>query len=216
MGSRHRFAGSVRAPMVDPMDQTVITGPARIGTVSCRPGGCAGLCTEEGLRAADAAYRKSLLARARSVVVDPALAEEAVQEALVRAWRSCSSFDPDSGPLLPWLLALTRNVAIDLARWRSRRPPVVATAEPAEHPTPSTGIDAEDLVLLRDELVEALAELGPTHRSVIIQTVLRDRSPAEVAAELGIPAGTVRSRVHYALRSLRERLDHGRVCVCCP
>ena len=93
---------------------------------------------------------------------------------------------------------------------------MVATAEPAEHPTQPKGIDAEDLVLLRDELVEALAELGPTHRSVIIETVLRDRSPAEVAAELGIPAGTVRSRVHYALRSLRERLDPGRVCVCCP
>ena len=85
MGSRHRFAGSVRAPMVDPMDQTVSTGPMSTGTTSCRPGGCAGLCTEEGLRAADAAYRTILLARARSVVVDPALAEEAVQEALVRA-----------------------------------------------------------------------------------------------------------------------------------
>ena len=197
------------------MDQTIIAGSARFRTTSCRPAGCAGLCTEEGLRAADAAYRANLLARARSVVVDPALAEEAVQEALVRAWRACSSFDPDSGPLLPWLLALTRNAAIDLARWRSRRPPVAATADTAEHPRQSTGIDAEDLVLLRDELVEALAELGPTHRSVIIETVLRDRSPAEVAAELGIPAGTVRSRVHYALRSLRERLDPGRARVCC-
>ncbi len=198
------------------MDQTITTGPARFRTTSCRPAGCAGLCTEEGLRAADAAYRSNLLARARSVVVDPALAEEAVQEALLRAWRSCSSFDPDSGPLLPWLLALTRNAAIDLARWRSRRPPVSATADAAEPPRQPTGIDAEDLVLLRDELVEALAVLGPRHRSVIIETVLRDRSPADVAAELGIPAGTVRSRVHYALRSLRERLDHGRVCVCCP
>jgi RNA polymerase sigma-70 factor, ECF subfamily len=214
MGSRHRFARRVRAPIVDPMDQTVTTGPAPVGTTSCRPGGCAGLCTEEGLRAADAAYRTNLLARARSVVVDPALAEEAVQEALVRAWRSCASFDPDAGPLLPWLLALTRNAAIDLARWRSRRPPVAATAEPAERPAQLMGIAAEDLVLLRDELVEALAELGPTHRSAIIETVLRDRSHAEVAAELGIPAGTVRSRAHYALRSLRERLHAGRVC--CP
>jgi RNA polymerase sigma-70 factor, ECF subfamily len=51
---------------------------------------------------------------------------------------------------------------------------------------------------------------------VIIETVLRDRSPAEVAAELGIPAGTVRSRVHYALRSLRERLEPGLGCACCP
>jgi RNA polymerase sigma-70 factor (ECF subfamily) len=216
MGSRHRFAGASARPIVDLMDQTVITRPVPIDTVGCRPGGCAGLCTEEGLRAADAAYRANLLARARGVVVDPALAEEAVQEALLRAWRSCSSFDPDTGPLLPWLLALTRNVAIDLARWRSRRPPVVAAADPAEPPTQPTGIAAEDLVLLRDELVEALAELRPTHRSAIIETVLRDRPHAEVAAELGIPAGTVRSRVHYALQCLRERLDAGSVCACCP
>src|SRR4051812_35383954 len=115
------------------MDQIVT--PIRLrGAAGCREGGCAGLCTEEGLRAADAAHRTKLLARARRIVGDPALAEEAVQEALVRAWCSCSSFDPASGPLAPWLLALTRNAAIDLARWRSRRPPVAATADPADGP----------------------------------------------------------------------------------
>jgi RNA polymerase sigma-70 factor (ECF subfamily) len=180
----------------------------------CRPGGCAGLCTEEGLRGADAAYRPRLLARARRVVGDPALAEEAVQEALVRAWRSCSTFDPDSGPLAPWLLALTRNAAIDLARWRSRRPPVAATGDPTDRPAQPEAMSAEELLLLRDELVDALADLRPTHRSVIVETVLRDRPHAEVAAELGIPSGTVRSRAHYALRSLRERLESGHVCAC--
>jgi RNA polymerase sigma-70 factor, ECF subfamily len=195
------------------MDQIVT--PIRLrGAAGCREGGCAGLCTEEGLRAADAAHRTKLLARARRIVGDPALAEEAVQEALVRAWRSCSSFDPASGPLAPWLLALTRNAAIDLARWRSRRPPVAATADPADGPGHLLTMGAEELLLLRDELVDALAYLGPVHRSVIVETVLRDRSHAEVAAELGIPSGTVRSRVHYALRSLRERLEPGYARAC--
>ena len=75
-------------------------------------------------------------------------------------------------------------------------------------------MSAEELLLLRDELVDALADLGPTHRSVIVETLLRDRPHAEVAAELGIPSGTVRSRVHYALRSLRKRLEPGHVCAC--
>jgi len=194
------------------MDQTTLTQTTGGTFVACRPGGCAGLCTEEGLRAADAAYRSTLLARARRIVVDPALAEEAVQEAMVRAWRSCSTFDPDGGPLLPWLLALTRNVAIDLARWRSRRPPVAASADPADGPLEETGIGTEDLLALREQLVDALEDLAPRHRSVIVETVLRDRSHAEVAEELGIPSGTVRSRVHYALRRLRELLEADYVC----
>src|SRR4051794_15498180 len=78
---------------------------------SCRPGGCAGLCGDAGLRVVDAAFRAKLLAVARRVVVDPQLAEEAVQEALLRAWVSCSAFDPAGGPVLPWLVVLTRHAA---------------------------------------------------------------------------------------------------------
>src|SRR3954462_9080414 len=96
----------------------------RLRHSSCRPDGCAGLCTEEGLRAADAANRRRLIARARRVLGDPALAEEAAQEALVRAWRSCASFDPSGGPVRAWLLTIVHHVAVDLARARARRPPV--------------------------------------------------------------------------------------------
>jgi DNA-directed RNA polymerase specialized sigma24 family protein len=64
---------------------------------------------------------------------DPDLAEEAVQEAFLRAWQSCATFDPAGGPLLNWLLTITRNVAIDLARARGRRP----TQTPPERVTSS-------------------------------------------------------------------------------
>jgi RNA polymerase sigma-70 factor (ECF subfamily) len=168
-------------------------------------GTCAGLCTEEGLAAIDRAYRVRLLARARLVVVDPDLAEEAVQEALLRAWRSCPAFDPATGPPLNWLLAITRNVAIDLARARGRRPPLVPP--PAEQDAPVGGISATDLVVLRTQLREALTGIGAEQRMAIVETILRDRPPADVAAELGIPAGTVRTRVHYGLRQLRGLLE---------
>jgi RNA polymerase sigma-70 factor (ECF subfamily) len=173
---------------------------------SCRPGGCAHLCTDEGLRAADSAYRRQLLTRARRVVVDPDLAEEAVQEALVRAWRSCASFDPHGGPLLAWLLAITRNVAIDMAKARSRRPPVGAGLSTDDNVAPA-GLGHEDLVALRSQLHHALESIGGAHRHAIVETVLRGRSHAEVAVDLGIPAGTIRSRVHYALRQLRILLE---------
>jgi RNA polymerase sigma-70 factor (ECF subfamily) len=166
---------------------------------------CAGLCTAEGLEEAHRAYRGRLLGRARVIVVDPDLAEEAVQEAFLRAWRSCATFDPAGGPLLPWLLAITRNVAIDLARARGRRAKVSAATAPADLPV--AGISHPDLVVLRTQLHDALTGIGADHRRAIVETILRDRPPAEVAAELGIPAGTVRTRVHYGLRQLRGLLE---------
>src|SRR3954463_13188579 len=128
---------TARRPDGRTMDQIThlrLAGNDGVDGGSCRPGGCAGLCTEAGLRAADTAHRSRMLARARRVLADPELAEEAVQEALLRAWRSCSTFDPAGGPLLPWLLALPRNPAIALAGWRGRRPPVSAQADPTDAP----------------------------------------------------------------------------------
>ena len=128
-----------------------------------------------------------------------------MQEAFLRAWRSCAAFDPAGGPLLNWLLAITRNVAIDLARARGRRPPLspaLATRDVA-----ADGISETDLVVLRTHLHDALSGLGAEHRRAILETIVRDRPSGEVAAELGIPAGTVRTRVHYGLRKLRGLLE---------
>jgi RNA polymerase sigma-70 factor, ECF subfamily len=172
---------------------------------SCRPCGCAGLCTEQGLAAADRAYRARLLGRARLIVGDPGLAEEAVQEAFLRAWRACSDFDPARGPLVHWLLAITRNAAIDLARARARRPSLLSLGESPDVAT--TGISDEDLVALRAQLRDALTGIGAERRRAIVETILMDRPPREVAAELGIPAVTVRTRVHYGLRQLRGLIE---------
>jgi RNA polymerase sigma-70 factor (ECF subfamily) len=62
-------------------------------------------------------------------------------------------------------------------------------------------------VVLRTQLHDALTGIGADQRRAIVETILRDRPPAEVAAELGIPAGTVRTRVHYGLRQLRGLLE---------
>jgi RNA polymerase sigma-70 factor, ECF subfamily len=170
----------------------------------CRPGGCAGLCTEDGLARAVAAHRGRMLARARLVVGDRDLAEDVVQEALLRAWRSCAAFDPEGGPLAHWLLVLTRNVAVDLVRARQRRPQAPLT--PA-HEAGSTDPGFAELVDLRAQLRQLLQAVGPEHRQVIVETLLRDRPPALVAADLGIPAGTLRSRLHYGLRQMRRQLE---------
>jgi RNA polymerase sigma factor, sigma-70 family len=175
-------------------------------TAPC-PGPCAGLCTEAGFAAAYREHRPRLLARARAVVGDPELAEDAVQDAFMRAWAACGSFDPASGPpLVSWLITITRNVVIDQARARAARPrpvrqPEEGVAEPVDRRAPMDG------VVLRTVLVDALATISDEHRSIVLKTIIRDRSYADVAAELGVPVGTVKSRVFYALRGMRGALD---------
>src|SRR6516164_3373541 len=175
------------------------------GTDTCDHDGCAGLCTERGMAAAHAAYHGRLLARARRVVVDPDLAEDVVQEAFLRAWRSCSSFDPAGGPLVNWLLVITGNTAIDMVKARVRRPPLASG--PASDNAPAAGIDDIELLALRSQLRQALRSIGAHHRDAVVETVLRGRPHADVAAELGISPGTLRTRVHYGLRRLRRVLE---------
>jgi len=216
--------GSAPASDGQPLPMPGVIGSDESGAMSlpstaseqrfCRPGGCARLCTEEGLAAAYAAHGARALARARRIVLDPHLAEEAVQEAFTRAWRSCSTFDPSGGPLANWLIAITANVSVDLVRARMRRPPVAAVEpheEAADH-SPAT-----DLVLMRAELRAALAQISEDHRRAVLETILLDRPYQEVAGELGINVGTLRTRVHYALRRLRDVLaDQAHVVEACP
>lgn len=167
---------------------------------------CAGLCTDAGFAAAYADHRGALVARARARLDDPQLAEDVVQEVFVRAWAACCTFDPASGPpLRAWLATILRNIVIDMARASAvrPRPPV---PDPDSVPDPVDPDDAIERVAQRMALLDGLAAVSPAHRVVVLDVVLRDRPHREVAAALGVPAGTVRSRVFNALRGLRREL----------
>jgi RNA polymerase sigma-70 factor, ECF subfamily len=153
------------------------------------------------MAAAHAAHHTRMLARARRIVVDPDLAEDVVQEAFLRAWRACPSFDPARGPLVNWLLVITAHAAVDIVKARVRRPPLASG--PAGEDPPAAGINDIDLLVLRSQLRQALSRIGAHHRDAVVETVLRGRPYADVAAELGIAPGTLRTRVHYGLRRLR-------------
>ena len=158
------------------------------------------LTDEREVREAYAAHASELYGFALRSLDDAGLAEEAVQETFLRAWRAGERFDPQIGSLRTWLFAILRNVVIDLSRARAARPMVLGSeAEPSVEPI--------DQALLAWQVEEAMRRIGTEHRRILIETHYRGRPYAEVAAEMGIPEGTVKSRVYYGLRALRVVLE---------
>jgi RNA polymerase sigma-70 factor (ECF subfamily) len=155
----------------------------------------------ESLGTAYADYGGELLRYARRSLRDPQLAEEAVQETFVRAWRSRATFDHQIAPLRAWLFAIERRVVIDLATRRAGRP-----TDPIDEDLASPG-DEIDVALVGFQVEEALRRLKSEHRDVLVRTYFGRCTGRELAQELGIPEGTVRSRLYYALRALRLTLD---------
>jgi RNA polymerase sigma-70 factor (ECF subfamily) len=130
-------------------------------------------------------------------------AEDLVQETLLRAWRHPEALDPDRGSVRAWLFTTARNLAIDSWRRRSVRVGEVVTDVLPEPPSD----DETDRTVEGWLIAEALARLSPVHREVLVECFYQGRSVAEAASRLGVPPGTVKSRTHYALRSLRLVLE---------
>lgn len=133
---------------------------------------------------------------------DTQAAEEVVQDTLLRAWRAADRYDADRGPVAAWLFTIARNLVIDHERRRESRPKLVEL--PTAVPEPAGEIER---MLETWQVAEALAGLSAAHREVILTCHYRGHTIAEAAAMLGVPDGTVKSRLYYALRALRLRLE---------
>jgi RNA polymerase sigma-70 factor (ECF subfamily) len=164
---------------------------------------------DDALRAAYEAHGPELYRFARRSLGDPALAEDAVQEAFVRAWRASASYDPARASQRTWLFAILRNVVIDMVRARRSRPPLASQRDdrPGLDEPGGTAEDGIDQMLTAWQVEEALAGLADDHRRALVEVHWRGRPYAEVARELGVPEGTVKSRVYYGLRAMREALE---------
>lgn len=154
-----------------------------------------------GLRAACLAHGGELYGYARRRLAEPGLAEEAVQETFLRAWRSRQRFDSSLGTMRGWLFAIERRVIIDLARDRTRR---------HTHPIPDDIAELDDhaeKVVAASMVRDAIAQLCPEQRHVLVEVYYRGRKCTDVARSLAIPEGTVRSRLFYALKALGTMID---------
>jgi RNA polymerase sigma-70 factor (ECF subfamily) len=163
---------------------------------------------DDGFRAAYAAHGDELYRVARRALRDGGLAEDAVQETFVRAWRAVDRYDPERASPRTWLFAILRNVVIDLHRARSVRPNVAAAPDAAgAREIDDAGADVYEQALVAWQVEAALEQLRPDHRRALYEVYYRGRPYAEAAEELGVAVGTVKSRVFYALRSLRDTLE---------
>lgn len=173
--------------------------------------GGAGLGDEAGIRAAYRLHGGEVYRFLLRGLGDPAAAEDVTQETFLKAWRNADRFDPDLGSLRVWLFGIARNAMIDHARARDVRPwqDRASLREPGLLPevVDVGDPDVADRVLDGWVVEEALRRLGDHHREALVQTHLRERPYDEVATELGIPVGTLRSRVFYGLKALRAAMD---------
>lgn len=155
-------------------------------------------------------YAGPLHAYALQRLRDPRAAEEVVQDTLVRAWRHADRYDPARGSEAAWLFAIAGNLVIDRLRRRQARPVVDGRVDPTTaEARMATALDEPevDRILEAWQLAEAMTALSEDHRTAIVLCHHRGHSVAEAAAILGIPPGTVKSRVFYGLRALRLRLE---------
>ncbi len=151
-------------------------------------------------------YGRLVFAVAYKVLGNRGLAEEATQQAFLQAWRGARSFDP-TRDLAPWLATIARRVAIDIHRREARRVHERLEdvgSDPAVVTLPESAEAAYDVWEVR----RAIDELPEDERAVVRLQHLEGLTHAEIAARLGVPAGTVKSRSFRAHRHLAARLGH--------
>ena len=133
----------------------------------------------------------------------PDLAEECAQEVMVTLWNKAHLFDPSKASVSTWIFTIARNRRIDLLRKQKRPEPEDLPWGPEAEPDQA---DAMGLQQETEQLGEALAALPDEQRKLIERAYFGELSHSEIAAETGLPLGTIKSRIRLALERLRHTM----------
>ena len=137
---------------------------------------------------------------------DEPTAEEVVQEAMVMVWRKAESFDRRQASASTWIFTIARNKRID--RLRRERRPELDPNDPALVPDPEISADRSlEASQARGRLQEAIEKLPKEQSELIRLAYFEDKTHGEIAADSGLPLGTVKSRIRLALGRLRREVD---------
>ncbi|GAA1050385.1 sigma-70 family RNA polymerase sigma factor [Arthrobacter russicus] len=154
------------------------------------------------LRALHDAHAAELGRFVNRLTGDHAYAEDVTQETLFRAWQRPGVLERPEAAVRAWLFTVARNLVVDDWRSARNRHEVGTDAPPEQHQA-----DATDRVLDSWLVSEALSGLSSEHRQVLVHGYYRSLSVREIAQALGVPEGTVKSRMHYALRAMKLALQ---------
>ena len=183
------------------MEHAIVEGVARVeaGRLSVVPDDTVAAFRSLTASSLDRAYRL-----AWAILGDDAEAQDATQDAFTAAWRQRGTLrEPER--IEAWFTRILVNTCRDRLRRRARN-----RIQPLElAPLPSIA-DASEPASNRDELGRALGALDPDHRIVVVLRFWADLTVDDIAERLGIPAGTVKSRLHKAMRTLRSCLEDAR------
>jgi RNA polymerase sigma-70 factor (ECF subfamily) len=156
-------------------------------------------------------YGRLVFSVALNVLVDDALAEEVTQDVFLRVWNKAVTFDENLGKVSTWLASVARHRAIDVLRSRRKRPEgnlAGFAIDDAWDLPASNNVEVEvELARSRARLKQAMAQLPEVQRRVLAYAFLWGYSHSQIAAELGEPLGTVKTRIRLAMQSLRALLQ---------
>ena len=151
-------------------------------------------------------FAPRLLAWMTRAGLSPAEAEDIAQDCLVAIWRKAPLYNPSQAGVSTWVFAIARNLRIDRARKSGRREtlPLGDWDEIDESPSSEARLIAnQDQSRVR----EALAQLPVEQKQVLMEAYFSDKPQSEIARDLNLPLGTVKSRLRLALAKLRTRLE---------
>jgi RNA polymerase sigma-70 factor, ECF subfamily len=158
----------------------------------------------DALRSLTQRYAGMLTTLACRFLNDESDAEETAADVLWQAWRQASRFDGSRGSVTAWLVTAARSRAIDRLRARrARRPPDRPHAPEASGQDPAAELEISERASI---VKQAVAELDPRERELLQLAYFSDLSQSEISARMGIPIGTVKTRMRTALIKLRDAL----------
>lgn len=156
-------------------------------------------------------YASSAYGLAYRITGQQVLAQDVVHEAFMALWRAPEAFDPARGAFRTFFLSLVHHRAVDAVRREERiraRQERASNLEPVAVEDPAEGVaDAADLAERRVEIRAALEKLPPEQRQVLEMAYFGGKTQAQIAEEIAIPIGTVKTRTLAAMRKLRRALD---------
>jgi RNA polymerase sigma-70 factor (ECF subfamily) len=158
-------------------------------------------------------YASTILGVSLKILGDRALAEDILQEAFWRVWKSAATYEPGKGKVTSWLFRIAHNLAIDLVRRQNVRPQAMSGPEndspvPDETPDPDADVAEQAQALLKHRQVRrALASLPEAQRQVIEMAYFYGMTRQEIAKVSGEALGTIHTRARLALQKLYEELD---------